>query len=275
MPELPEVETVRRTLAPLLIGRRVERVTVHRSDYVHGGRTPRNLLVGGVIASLERRGKQLAVVADDGRTVCLHLGMSGQVFASSSSTKGNQSHVHIEWRLRGDSDERVTWLMRDPRRFGGVWTHPTFESLLNDRWRSLGPDGLDLDVDHLAFALKKSERSIKSVLLDQRVVAGIGNIYCDESLFRACIRPQTIARRIGRVRVVRLAEVIGDTLREAIDARGSTLRDYRDANGASGGFSSRWRVYGRAGEPCLTCDSTIRSDQVGQRTTAWCPQCQR
>lgn len=275
MPELPEVETVRRTLGAALVGRRVSSVEVRRADYVSGGRSDRDLLVGGVIDRIERRGKQFAVVTTDGRAVCVHLGMSGQALVSANGDSPGANHVHIAWRLNGAGRSTTTWSMRDPRRFGGVWTYPSFAALQDDRWSGLGPDGLEIDGSTLHESLRATSRCVKGVLLDQRVIAGVGNIYCDEALHRAGIRPHAIGRRISRARSDRLATAIRETLLEAIEARGSTIRDYRDANGEAGGFRSRWRVYGRAGEACLACGGHLKDDVVAQRTTVWCGRCQR
>ncbi len=274
MPELPEVETVRRALAATLVGRRVERVDVRRPDYVRGGQTAKNLLVGGVIDRIERHGKQFAVVTRDGRAVCVHLGMSGQALVSEGMTEA-PSHTHVEWTLNGAARKSTFWRMRDPRRFGGVWTYRTFDSLVQERWSTLGPDGLAIDAAFLHSALKRTDRCVKAALLDQSVIAGVGNIYCDEALHRAGARPQARASAISKARASRLADAIRETLEESIAARGSTIRDYRDANGDAGDFSSRWRVYGRAGLNCLTCGSLLRDGVIAQRTTVWCGRCQR
>lgn len=274
MPELPEVETVRRTLEAALVGRRVERARVRRPDYVHGGRTHRDLLVGGVVDRLERHGKQFAVVVDDGRAACVHLGMSGQAMVAGAPAPP-ATHVHVEWRLSGDGRAACVWLMRDPRRFGGVWTFGSFEELVATRWRRLGPDGLTVEAAHLRRAFAGSDRCVKAALLDQTVVAGVGNIYCDEALHRARIRPGARAGGLGRERVSRLAIAIRETLEGAIEARGSTIRDYRDANGEAGGYRSQWKVYGRSGEACQICGRTLSDSVIAQRTTVWCARCQR
>lgn len=290
MPELPEVETVRASLEPL-IGRRVEsaRVVTRRVLVVPGdpaggfSRAPGDprprpvrkgsLLEGARVASLERLGKQLAIVAGDGRALGAHLGMTGRFRLHDDPPKAREAHTHIEWRF----DDGSALAFVDPRRFGGVWAFPTFGDLRGERWSSLGPDALGVTPEMLRDNLRGTKRAIKAALLDQRVLAGLGNIYADEALFLARVRPDRVAGRLSPRTLARLSDAIRAVLRDSIDSGGSTLPDnmYRDAGDAGGGYQTRWRVYGRAGQACVACGKTLRSGTVGQRTTVWCPACQR
>ncbi len=276
MPELPEVESLRRSLEPVLVGARVRAATLHRadvaSDHERGTPDARALLQGATIDRLIRRGKQMAIIAADGRTMVVHLGMSGQV---RHDPPGNApeplTHVHATWAL----DDGSCLRFRDPRRFGGLWTLPDAGTLERTLWRDLGPDALTIDARTLAERLRATRRAIKAALLDQRVLAGVGNIYADEALFRARLRPSRRAGRTSADEATRLARAIRDVLAGAITLGGSTIRDYAGASGAAGGAQTRHQVYGRGGLPCPRCSTRLRSRVLAQRTTVWCPECQR
>lgn len=275
MPELPEVESVRRAIDAGLPGVRIEGARLHRAGVAEafdaGGTarepTPTELLAGARIARTARRGKQLAIIADDGRSLCVHLGMSG-VLSFEPAGEALRPHTHAEWML--PASRRLVFI--DPRRFGGLWCFPTFEALEAARWRLLGPDALDARAEHLAAA--GSRRSIKALLLDQAVLAGVGNIYADESLFRARVRPSRRAGSLHPDEREALAGAVREVLHAAIDSGGSTLRDYRRPDGSPGAAQERHAVYGRAAEACLVCRGTLRSGVIAQRTTVWCPACQ-
>ncbi len=287
MPELPEVESVRRSLLPI-VGARVERVAVRtrRSLVVPGDPpggfsrargdvkprpVPRGaLLDGATIKRLDRHGKQLAIGSGDGRALLIHLGMTGRVEIRDSPRA--QTHDHVVWALA--DGRRVVF--NDARRFGGVWALPD-TAALHARWNALGPDALTIDASDLRERLRRSARPIKAALLDQAVLAGVGNIYADESLHAARIHPARLASSIRADDAERLAGAIRRILQAAVDAGGSTLRDgtYSDASGAAGSYATRHAAYGRAGEPCTRCDVTLVSDVIAQRTSVWCPRCQR
>lgn len=272
MPELPEVETIRRTLEPHLLGRRVTRVLVRRADVVRNttARGARAALgEGAVVRGLVRHGKQLAVIFDSGAVVHAHMGMSGQLFvAAPRGTPRN--HVHVRWTF-----ENGTVLhFRDPRRFGGVWAYESLDALRADRWQALGPDALHIRAGALHAAAGGSRRPIKACLLDQRVLAGVGNIYADESLFLCGLHPLRPASSLDRRDLVALAGSIRLVLREAIRARGSSLRDFLDAELRPGTQQDRFRAYGRGGRPCPRCGITLETILVGGRTTTFCPRCQ-
>lgn len=283
MPELPEVERVRRSLSTHILNARVLHCELLRPDVCTpfdgaGGTSATELLEGGVIRELRRHGKQIAIIAGDGRTLVVHLGMSGQVLAGTAARArphdpGFARHIHARWILVRD-EERLEMVFRDPRRFGGLWTFPSFQQAHAALWSQLGPDAMLVDAGVLAPALRSTARSVKSVLLDQSVIAGVGNIYADESLFRAGVRPTRRGRTITRTEVERLATAIKYVLDVAVDAGGSTLRSYADADGVAGSAQLTHAAYGRGGKPCIRCGATLRRKSVGQRTTVWCPTCQ-
>lgn len=281
---------------PHLLGRRVASCTIYRRDVLIAPGDPpggfsrarrgrrsaaapvsdADMLVGLTIVELRRHGKQLAIIggnqARPSGALVVQLGMTGHlsVHGSPSPAAPVPPHTHARWTLEtGDHFDFV-----DARRFGGL---RVFRSLgeLADHWSGLGPDGLVVSGDHLSSALGDSTRCIKAALLDQAMVAGVGNIYADESLFLAGIRPQTRCRRIRRDAWDGLAENIREVLASAVNAGGSTLRDYADANGAAGRYQGQHRVYGRQDEPCVRCGLRLRSCVLAQRMTVWCPACQR
>lgn len=284
MPELPEVETVRRDLASSIVGLRVESALIVRPSVVEGACNELSLLKGCRIGEVRRHGKQLAIVAggktertDDNRAICVHLGMTGQLLRLDEGVDPpRQDHAHVVWRLT-DSRSRPAGrlIFRDPRRFGGIWTFESFRALREERWAALGPDAIDGSLANRLVEFKSSARPVKAVLLDQAVVAGIGNIYADEALYGAGIRPTRRMSRVTTAELERLAASVAAVLGRAIAARGSTLRDYRGADGSIGGFQLEHAVYGRAKLPCRACGCVLRSRLVSQRTSVWCPTCQR
>ena len=274
MPELPEVETVRRTVAARLVGRRLSHVALHRPDVVRGDSPP----LGGRLVEVLRHGKQLALRFDGGPCVCVHLGMSGQLLVGDGlrSTPAAGSHVHVTWHFGGPDALPLSLRFRDPRRFGGVWVFPSAVELHAERWARLGPDALTVTARPLGLALSRTGRAVKAALLDQALVAGLGNIYVDELLFAAGIDPHRPAAAVAEspVAVRGLVSRMRRLLNRAIAAGGSTLRDYVDAEGRAGSFAGRHRVYGRGGLPCVRCRGPLRVGLVAGRTTVWCPGCQ-
>jgi formamidopyrimidine-DNA glycosylase len=284
MPELPEVEHLRRSLEPDLVGAHVERFFLMRQDIVRrlpGGSAmdPFRVLEGSTIQAVERLGKQLALTSKRGDGLVVQLGMSGQLrWGTDGSPPNRTDHVHARWMLRDRWGRPRTLEFRDPRRFGGL---SPFESPADrdDRlWSSLGPDAIDAPADqvveHLISASRGSRRPLKSLLLDQTAIAGIGNIYADEALFAAALHPRSPSGRLRTVSASRLVQEIRSILHRAVDAGGSTLRDYMDASGRAGSFQDTHRVYGRGGLACLRCSAKLRSGLVAGRTTVWCSRCQ-
>jgi formamidopyrimidine-DNA glycosylase len=230
---------------------------------------PADLLEGAIIADTRRRGKQLAIIGDSGRVLVVQLGMTGHLEFAPDADGNDLPHTHAEWLL----DENSRLVFRDARRFGSL---RIFRSIadLEAHWRSLGPDALTIKPTQLAVALVNSRRPVKAALLDQSLLAGVGNIYADEALFRAGIHPAAGTSGLTRAQTDRLTSAIRAVLRSAIRAGGSTLRDYADSNGRPGSYKAAHRVYGRGGLPCTICGGTLSSTVLAQRTTVWCPTCQ-
>jgi formamidopyrimidine-DNA glycosylase len=276
MPELPEVETVRRGLGPVLIGARLARVEARRPDLrfpLPDGFVQR--LTGARVESLGRRGKHLLFALDRGATLLVHLGMTGRFeIAGTPRANGDDKHAHIVFET--DAGARITYF--DPRRFGFMDILDG-EAALASRLAGLGPEPLgdDFHPAWLKGAFAGRRQGPKTLLLDQGVVAGLGNIYVCEALYRAGVSPLRPAGAIRAARLQRLVVAIRAVLEEAIEKGGSTLRDFAAADGELGYFQHSFEVYDREGEPCLTsgCRGVIcRTVQAG-RATFHCPACQR
>jgi formamidopyrimidine-DNA glycosylase len=273
MPELPEVETVVRTLAPHLVGQRIAAIRHLRSDIVEPGDIDLiSLLKNRRVTAIQRRGKKILIRLDTPATLCIHLGMTGRLTVEPP-THPIKPHTHLIADLSNLKSEISNLQLRfvDPRRFGGIWWLCNGEA--DDT--NLGPEPLKVRPEQLLNRLSKTRRAIKTALLDQRILAGIGNIYADESLFHARIHPTTPGNRLTRAQVFRLNRAIKLILRRAINHRGSSLRDYVDADGEEGGFQLLHRVYGRENQPCVRCKTPIQRIVLGGRSTHFCPNCQR
>lgn len=261
MPELPEVETIRRSLAPLLVGRRIE--AVRFLSPLAADRRPAELsarLAGATILSCERTGKHLLIRLGSG-TLDIHLRMTGKLLWNATPGPHARAVVVLD---------RGCVVFDDVRQFGRM------------RWRppganppALGPDALNLPPAAFAARLRGRRGRIKPLLLNQAVVAGIGNIYADEALFRAGIHPLARVARLGPRRVARLHQAIAAVLEQALEAGGTSVSDYLDARGDPGSFQQRLQVYGRAGEACERCGAPVRRIVVAQRGTHFCAACQR
>ncbi|MES2754366.1 MAG: bifunctional DNA-formamidopyrimidine glycosylase/DNA-(apurinic or apyrimidinic site) lyase [Pseudomonadota bacterium] len=272
MPELPEVETTVRGLRPVLEGQRIARVQTRRGDlrlpFPHdlGQR-----LTGAVVTGLRRRAKYGLIDTDRGDTLIFHLGMSGK-WRVDPGALGKHDHLVI------DTQDGRTVALNDARRFGFVTLWPSADLAAYPAFAAMGPEplGPELTAPHLDKALAGRTASIKAMLLDQRIVAGLGNIYVCEALFLARISPKKMAGQISRARLERLVPAIRAVLEEAIKAGGSSLRDYRQPDGDLGYFSKQFHVYGREGLPCDNgCGGTVQRYADGGRSTWWCPRCQR
>jgi formamidopyrimidine-DNA glycosylase len=271
MPELPEVETTRRGIEPWLVGRRIEALTVR--EWRLRWRVPRSLpskLGGARVRSVGRRAKYLLIGTDAG-TLILHLGMSGSLRVLDAGTPP-LAHDHLDLVL--DSGKCLRF--NDPRRFGSL-LFTTGEPARHKLLKGLAVEPLSEDFTGEALWRRARGRraSIKAFIMDSRIVAGVGNIYASEALFRAGIKPGLAAGRVSRARMDMLAQSIRDVLTEAIGVGGTTLRDYVDASGMPGYFRQRLFVYERTGKPCRRCRTPIRQFTQGQRSTYWCPHCQR
>jgi formamidopyrimidine-DNA glycosylase len=288
MPELPEVETVRRGLAPAMEGERFDKVEVRRGDLRWP--LPRGFaqkLHGKLVEGLGRRAKYLLADLSSGDVLLMHLGMSGSFRVGKNSTPGtyyherskSTAHDHIVFHMSNGT----TVTFNDPRRFGSMKLVPRARLEQEPLLRALGPEplGNEFDAAMLAKACAGKKTSLKAALSDQRVVAGLGNIYVCEALFRARLSPKrqasTIAGRNGRPneRAERLVEAIKAVLKDAIEAGGSSLRDHRRADGSLGDFQHNFRVYDREGEPCPGCKGKIKRVVQAGRSTFYCPSCQK
>jgi len=271
MPELPEVQTVVTTLAPRVLRRRIVRVVHLRGDMVTA--PPEfdlaRQLAGRRITGLARRGKRIVFSIDDDNAFFIHLGMTGRLSVEPTDAP-LANHTHLILDLGKDAGRAPEQLrFRDPRRFGEI------------RWlgcdgcdQNMGPEPLAMRTAQLAEKLSRTTRAIKNALMDQRVVAGLGNIYVDESLFDARIHPLARADKLSSEQVAALTKSIKRVLNRAIHHRGSTLRDYVDANGKAGAFQRLHRAYDREGKPCPRCKTPIERIIVGGRSTHFCPSCQ-
>jgi formamidopyrimidine-DNA glycosylase len=291
MPELPEVEVTRRKLAPLLVGRRIAKVHTSRPSYFFLT-PPARLeleLPGARVTGLERIGKYLLAGLHDGRRLLLHLGMSGQLFAENASSVRLLSaaaraslapdaqarfrpdaHTHLRLEFEDGGPEL---LFRDVRKFGKVRLLAKGES--DPRLERLGVDALEATGAELFASTRKRRVALKSVLLAQDVIAGIGNIYADEALFLAKLRPRRAAGRLTLRECKTLVAAAQQVLLRSIETGGSSISDYVLPDGSDGAYQDERRVYARTGEPCLTCGTAIVRIVIAARSSHFCPQCQR
>ena len=265
MPELPEVETVARSIAPL-VGRRIVTAEFRNLRILRGG-DPDEMsrrISGRRITEIKRYGKYILLTLDknNGGYLIVHLGMTGRLLLAGAPAK----HTHAIFTF-----DKGVLMYDDSRQFGRLLYSAEFPQ----RLLKLGPEPLEVPVEDFAAAMKRRKTKIKSLLLNQSFLRGVGNIYADESLFRAGIHPLALAARIRKDRARRLYDAIVTVLQEAIAAGGSSISDYVDAEGREGFFQINHRVYQRAGEPCVTCGSVIRRTIVGQRSSHFCPACQK
>jgi formamidopyrimidine-DNA glycosylase len=274
VPELPEVETVRRALAPVLVGRSFQRVRIDDArltrPFEPGGVVRR--LRGERVAGVERRGKYLVLRFDSGRSLLVHLRMTGSLRHAPGGRLDSDSYRRALVRL----DDGSALAFRDVRRFG-TWLLLEPGELEPYLAARLGPEPLEPSFRgrDLAARLAGRRAPVKAAILDQRTVAGVGNIYADEALWRARVHPRREARSLDAGEVQALHRAIRDALRLGIARQGSTLTDYRLPDGAPGGMQDEFRVYGREGEPCERCGTPVERTVVAGRGTWYCPACQR
>jgi formamidopyrimidine-DNA glycosylase len=273
VPELPEVETIRAGLEPLLVGQTFEHVEIEdaRLTRPHDPLAVAAELVGETVAALERRGKYLVVRFESGRVLLIHLRMTGSLLLVRDGNAAADAYRRAVIRLDNDSDVAY----RDVRRFG-TWLllEPgELEPYLAER---VGEELLDrrLSTQALERLLERRRAPIKAVLLDQRVFAGVGNIYADEALWWARIHPLRPAASLDRAELQALVRGVRKSLKHGIARQGATLRDYRGADGRTGSMQNEFRVYGREGEPCTRCGTPIEKTRAGGRGTWFCPNCQ-
>jgi len=268
VPELPEVEAVAQEVRAALRRSQIIDARVHRWSVIAGaGRRADRLLVGARVHDILRHGKQLALVGANNCVLVVQLGMSGS-FGVVPASAPLEPHTHVVWTLNRSRELRFV----DPRRFGGV-TWLKDRAALAARWSRLGPDALALPTGW-STPIASSRRAIKAALLDQRTIAGVGNIYADEALSLVSIAPQRPCGRLTSVQFEALGRAVGSIMRSALASGGSTIRTYRRMGGGAGAFQASLRVYGRANQPCVSCSRPLKSGVVAGRTTVWCTTCQ-
>jgi formamidopyrimidine-DNA glycosylase len=276
MPELPEVETVVRDLRPLLIGHTICGVRQSKKKLRLAWKSASNAgVVGTRIEAIRRRGKWIVVElnangdASNPRLI-LHLGMTGQLTAVPASTE-LQNHLHLVFELDNDTELRF----RDVRRFGSA-TYCSNEAAVEAFFidNKLGPEPFGLDVDYFRDAVRRTTRNLKAILLDQSIVAGVGNIYADEACFRAKLHPGRKGKTLKPDECERLREAVEAVLKKSIESRGSTIRDYIGGSGLQGGFQNEFTVYGRTGEQCVVCRTIVKCVRLAGRSSHFCRQCQ-
>ena len=273
MPELPEAETIARQLHRQLAGRRLGATQLARTDIVRSETANlAEVLAGRSVVAVLRRGKRVVIELEGEAMLVFGLGMTGRLTVSADNAEV-ENHTHLRVAVPEIAAELR---FRDPRRFGGIWWYcgDPGSAASGDLLREYGVEPLRCTARQFREIMAR-RRQVKALLMDQRHVAGLGNIYCDESLHAARIHPQAVARCLSQEKVDGLLVAIKAVLRRAIRSKGSTLMDYRDADGSEGSFQRSHRVYGREGKPCKTCGTAIRRIVAAGRSTHFCPSCQR
>ena len=272
MPELPEVETIRASLDGVVVGLTVARVDLNTPRLrLPLDETLRRAITGRRIVATSRRGKYLLLELDDDRSWFFHMGMSGRLRFVEEPMPPAGRHDHVVAHFR----EGGALFFHDPRRFGLCVVENAAQSKL---LAGMGPEPLDpnaFHVDYFAGFRQSTARTIKDVLMDQHVVAGLGNIYVNEILFRAGVRPRRRMNRVTTVECLRIVDATRVVIADAIEHRGSTISDFLDGIGRRGGYQGYHAVYDREGEPCPNCAAAIKAIVVGQRSSFYCPSCQR
>ena len=271
MPELPEVETIRRGIEPHVVGRTIEKVIVRdRRLRWPIARGFEKKLAGRRIRAVDRRGKYLLLDLG-GDKVILHLGMTGNL-ALLEPGRAVKKHDHLDLELSG----QLTLRFNDPRRFGAaLWWPASHASHMLLEHMGPEPFAPEFSAEYLARLARKRSAPVKNFLMDGRIVVGVGNIYAVEALFRAGIRPMRQAGRVTRAEYGKLVEAVRSVLNDAIAAGGTTFRDFRDSNGEPGYFVQKLDVYDRAGQACRKCKTPIKRLVIGQRSSYYCPRCQK
>jgi len=272
VPELPEVETIVRELRPRLLGRRITAVRIGKKNLRRPWKTRWSSdLIGRRIEAVGRRGKWILLRLEKELHLVFHLGMTGQLTGVPARLT-RALHTHLTMDL---DQEDIQLRFRDIRRFGSVTLFAN-EAIMQSFFRTsgLGPEPFDLEPRYWRDCLARTSRCLKAVLLDQRVLAGVGNIYADEALFEAKLHPRRLGLSLRSEEAGRLRRAIVTVLNRAIDKRGSSIRDYVDGSGREGAYQNEFRVYGRAGDPCVRCRHLIRRIRLAGRSTHFCPSCQ-
>ena len=272
MPELPEVETVVRDLRPLVVGGRIVGVRVGPQRLRVPWKSPwAEQVRGRTITAVRRRGKWIVIELDAAPRLLVHLGMTGQ-FTAVAASAPRPDHLHLVFELDADREVRF----RDVRRFGSVRLLAD-DAALEETFRlaKLGPEPFAIDASYFREVVRKADRPLKAILLDQRVLAGVGNISADEACFRAGLHPGRRGTTLSPAESDRLRDAVEAVILHAIEHRGSTIRDYIGGSGLRGGFQDEFRAYGRTGEPCVQCGTPIERLVIAGRSSHFCPRCQK
>lgn len=272
MPELPEVETVARSLRSTILKQTITGVDLYRTDRIFPGRSRFvSLLIGAKFENVRRRGKNILIDLSNGYTLWVHLKMTGH-FCYQAASDPVAKHDHIVFHL---ADNGQNLRFNDYRRFGRLRIYPTAEIMTQKGLAELGPEPLEIGVEEFIERMKVRSRMIKPALLDQTFLAGLGNIYTDESLFRNRIHPRRLTDSLSRKKMIALHGTIRDILTRAIAMMGTSVDTFTGLNGRPGRFQKYLLVYGREGEPCVRCGRPIRKEKIGSRSAHYCPACQR
>lgn len=273
MPELPEVETVRRTLEPCCQGEKIVELNLLHPDVLLGGSLAevKKAILGKKILGISRQGKYLIVNLEENLHLVLHLRMTGR-FVLAEAEDPIVKHTHVIFKLSNGKELRFI----DIRRFGRVELVRTENLTQVSGLRTLGPEPLseEFNLEYFKAGLKKANRNIKALILDQTFIAGLGNIYADEALFQAKINPSRLAKDIKETEAAHLLKAIKSVIAKAIEARGTTFRDYVDGRGEKGSFQNLLKAYGKGGTPCVDCGVILEKSRVAGRGTVFCPHCQ-
>lgn len=268
MPELPEIETIRRSFSPI-INSKIAGVNIIREDILKLKDFTANDILGKLIVDIRRRGKFLDIVIEQDKHLILHLGMSGKCYMVDETILINEPHVHFILNL----DNNIKIVYQDPRRFGGVWFVGDYNKFFSHM--GLEPLSDDFTSEYLTNLIKNRKVAIKNLILNQRLIAGIGNIYADEALFLAGIKPNRPAHTLSKKEVTKLREAIREILKYSIEQRGTTFRDFRDGYNQIGNFQNYLKVYGKKNQSCPNCGDILTLEKIGGRSSHYCPSCQK
>lgn len=268
MPELPEVETIRRSLQTI-IGAKIREIKINREDIVRLSNFSPETLYGQSLKEIVRRGKFLVLKSGKECNLIVHMGMSGRFYMVDEEAPLPDKHIHVIIYL--DNGNKLVY--QDARRFGGIW----FVKDLGEFFARMGTEPLSDQFNEVVLGrmVQNRKTAIKNVLLNQNLVCGIGNIYADEALFAAGIRPDRPANSLSGLEIKRLCRAIKEVLQTSIEQRGTTFRDYRDGFNRSGNFQNYLKVYGKVGEKCPVCGQLLKRDRIGGRSSHYCEKCQK
>lgn len=268
MPELPEVETIRSSLQ-INTGSRIASIDIFKPEVVRRQDYPAEEVYGEPIDEVRRRGKFLVLVLSHKLYLVIHLGMSGRLYMADEEELLTEPHIHVVVHL--DNQRKIVY--QDPRRFGGVWFIKDIERFFDHMGKE--PLSREFTAAYLSGVVKNRRIAIKTLLLNQNLIAGIGNIYADEALFAAGIRPDRPAGSLTASEIKRLLRAVKKVLRTSIEQRGTTFRDYRDGFNQKGNFQNLLQVYGKTNQPCPKCGELLQMARIGGRSSHYCGKCQR